>query len=254
MKNQTVVVDTGDSRMFYCARALSDMGLRTISKTAYDDKIAATYIFSPAKRFSREELSTLAEGSALLCGSLPTSHIALLDDRGIKHCNLLLDEVYAVENAIQTGEAALMLIIRATNTSIFTQKLFIFGFGRLGKALAKLFSDLGLNFAVCTNDYYERASAHITCNQVYDLNAPLQDADVIVNTIPAKIFGKERIEKATKCCYILDLASFSSLDNMDADSIGIPYDNALGLPGKYSPKSAGEILADAVFAIVQTLE
>lgn len=251
MNNLVYVIDTSDSRMFYLLRCLTDQGYNTCSRTSYDDRLPACYIYSPAKRFDKDELLQLSDNGILMCGTLPQAAQMILANKGIEYKNLLLDEVYAIENAMQTAEAALMLIIRATNTTVFKQRLVIFGYGRLGRALSRIFSGLRLDFAVCTNDYYERAAAHISCNDVYDINAPLDGVDVIINTIPAKIFPADRLAKATKCCYILDLASFSSLDNIDADSIGIPYDNALGLPGKYSPKSAGEILATAVINATQ---
>lgn len=246
MNNVTYVIDTSDSRMFYLLKSLTEQGYNAISLGAWEHKSPACYVYSPAKRLGQDELLALADNSTLLCGSMPQSGLLILESKGIVYINLLLDELFAIENAIQTAEAALMLIIRATNTSIFKQRILIFGFGRLGRALTRIFSGLRLDFAICTNDYYERAAAHISCKDVYDINTSLEGVDVIVNTIPAKIFASDRLSKATKCCYILDLASFSSLDNIDADTIGIPYDNALGLPGKYSPKSAAEILASAV--------
>lgn len=249
MKNPTFVIDTSDSRMFYTMRYISSQGYTTSSLTNYDNKGNAVYCFSPSKRFTAEELLKLTEGSVLACGNLPAQSAGIVEGRNIKYYNLLLDEVFSIENAIQTAEAALMLIIRATNTSIFEQRTAIFGYGRLGRALAKLYTGLGLNFAICTNDYYERASAHLSCKDVYDISAPLDGFDVIINTIPAKVLPLERLKNAVKCSYILDLASYSSVDVSEVESVGITYDNALGLPGKYSPKSAGEILAKAILNI-----
>lgn len=249
MKNLTYVIDTSDSRMFYVLRYLSNLNFNCQSLSSFMDKTSVIYCFSPAKKLTPTELMELNDGSIIMCGNLPLQCVNILDSKNIKYHNLLLDEVFSVENAIQTAEAALMLIIRATSISIFNMRLIIFGYGRLGRALAKIFSGLGLNFAICTNDYYERASAHISCKDVYDLNAPIEDADVIVNTIPAKIFSSERLRSATKCTYILDLASFTSVDSCDLESLSLTYDNALGLPGKYSPKSAGEILAKAILNI-----
>lgn len=249
MNNPVYVIDTSDSRMFYAMRAIEAAGRKVCSYNNYTDKAEAVYCYSPAKRFSNDEISNINSFSALMCGALPTETAQALKKRNIRHYNLLLDEVFAYENAIQTAEAALMLIIRATNTSIFQQRLVIYGYGRLGRAIANIFSSLGLNFAICTNDYYERAEAHLSCRDVYDLEAPIADADVVVNTIPAKIFSFDKLVKFKKSCYILDLASFASLDASYVTSLELNYDNALGLPGKYSPKSAGEILAKAILSI-----
>lgn len=246
MKNPMFIIDTGDTRMFYTLRYIKDKNYRAFSLDSFSGNESVVYCFSPAKRFTNDELLSLNNDSILLCGSLPLQYISLLESKNIRHCNLLLDEVFAIENSIQTAEASLMLIIRATSKSIFRMRHAILGYGRLGRALAKLFSSLGLDFAILTNDYYERASAHIHNCDVYDLSASLSDFDVIVNTIPAKVLSLDKLKSAKKCCYILDLASFSGVDSNDINSIGIAYDNALGLPGKYSPYSAGEILGDAI--------
>lgn len=249
MNNPLYVIDTGDSRMFHTMRAIKENGHRVCSYSSFSGEESAVYCYSPAKRFTKEELTRLNTNSALISGAMPNESITLLNERGIRHYNLLLDEVFAIENAIQTAEAALMLIIRATDISIFKTRIAIFGYGRLGRALANIFSSLGLDFAICTNDYYERAEAHISCRDVYDLSAPITDADVIVNTIPAKIFTFEKLVKVKKSCYILDLATFTAVENSHIQSLELNYDNALGLPGKYSPKSAGEIMAKAILNI-----
>lgn len=249
MNDRIYVVDTSDSRMFYAMRAIADAGKEVISYNNYHDAKSAIYCYSPSKRFSNEDLANINDHSALIAGALTQESVQALEKRNIKYYNLHLDEVFAYENAIQTAEAALMLIIRATNMSLFRQRLIIYGYGRLGRALANIFSSLKLNFAICTNDYYERAQAHLACRDVYDLDAPISDADVIVNTVPARIFGFDKLVKFKKSCYILDLASFSAIDNTCLESLELNYDNALGLPGKYSPKSAGEILAKAILSI-----
>lgn len=170
----------------------------------------------------------------------------ILASKKITYHNLLEDEIFAIDNAILTAEGALMLIIRGTNILIYKMKIAILGYGRVGKAMTTLLKGLGVNFSIFTNDYYERSTARLCNTTVSDLSEDLNDFDVIINTIPAKILSINKLKNTKKSCYILDLASFSSVEICDVNSLGIAYDNALGIPGKYSPKSAGEILAQAV--------
>ncbi len=170
----------------------------------------------------------------------------ILDAKNIVHHNLLKDEIFAMDNALLTAEGALMLIIRGTNTSIFKQKIAILGYGRVGKATAALLKGIDLDFNIFTDDYAECSMARLLGKEIYNLSESLNDYDVIINTIPAKILPLSKLKDAKKSCYILDLASYSGVEMCDINSLGLSYDNALGIPGKYSPKTAGEILAESI--------
>ena len=249
MKNPIFVIDTEDTRMFYTLRYIREKGYETHSNGSYDSNKPAIYCFSPSKRFCDGELYNICDNSIVIAGALPSDQINILQSKNISYKNIIHDEIFAVENCRQTAEAALMLMIRATNCSIFDLNISILGYGRLGKAVTNLLDKLALNISVHTSDYLERASAHITTNSVYDLTSTIENADVIINTIPAKVLSQDKLRCAKKSCYILDLASYSSVENADISALGLSYDNALGLPGKHSPKSAGKILTEAILRV-----
>ena len=249
MKKPIFVIDTEDTRMFYTLRYIREQGYETYSRGSYDSNKPAIYCFSPSKRFCDIELHDICDNSIFIAGALPTSQIEILKSKNISFHNIIHDEIFAVENCIQTAEAALMLMIRATNASIFDLKISVLGYGRLGKSVINILDKLGLDIAVHTSDYLERASAHMTTCNVFDLNSSIENADVIINTIPAKVLPQDKLKCAKKSCYILDLASYSSVENADISALGLSYDNALGLPGKHSPKSAGKILTDAILRL-----
>jgi len=77
------------------------------------------------------------------------------------------------------------------------------------------------------------------------------DVDVIVNTIPAEIVAAEKLLSIRKECYILELASMNVLDAEEAEKLELKYDIALGLPGKFTPESAGKSLAGAIIRSLQ---
>lgn len=249
MKNTAFVIDTNDTRMFYFLKELKNKGYTTMNLDTYDKKTPVIYCFSPSKRFTNDEISNLNNSSLLIAGNLPNSQKEILSEKNIQYRNILLDEVFSIENAYQTAEATLMLMIRATNLSLYDMKIAILGYGRLGKAIGDIFKRLGLNFSIYTNDYMEGATAHLLKCNVYNLEHSLKNYDVIVNTIPAKILTIDKLQTTKKSCYILDLASNSSCDYSDITALGLMYEMALGLPGKYSPKSSGKILADAVLRL-----
>lgn len=246
MKTPTFVIDTSDTRMFYTYRYLQNKKYKVCSIANNTEIGAAYYCYGPQKRFTNDELMNIPDKSDLFCGNLNDMQKKILEIKNITHHNLLSDEIFAMDNALLTAEGALMLIIRGTNISIFSEKIAILGYGRVGKAMATLLKGIDVDFSIFSNDYTEQSMARLLGKKIYDLDSELDDYDVIINTIPAKILPLAKLKGAKKSCYILDLASYSGVEMCDINSLGLAYDNALGIPGKYSPKTAGEILAQSI--------
>ena len=251
MKNLNFIIDTADSRMFYTFRYIKSKNYTTYTLDSYNNVNEGIYCYSPAKRLTISDVQHIPNNSYILAGRIESNINNLINDKNINYINILTDEVYAIENAVQTAEAGLMLIIRATTKSIYDLNIGILGYGRLGRALSKLFSSIGINYNIYTQDYYEQAIAHLCKCNVYDLDGDISTCDVLVNTIPAKTLSYEKLKTINNSCYILDLASFASIDSCDVNSLNLVYDNALGLPGKYSPQSAGEILGKAILRCME---
>lgn len=252
MKNPIFVIDTSDSRMYYTLRYIKSKKYTAYSLDNFDYSNKAIFCYSPAKKLTISDIEKIPPESYLLAGKVNGEIHSLIKEKNITYINTLTDEVYAIENAVQTAEASLMLIIRATTKSIYDLNIGILGYGRIGRALSKIFSSLGLTYNVYTKDYYEQAIAHLYKCNVYDLNGDISDCDVIINTIPAKTLAYEQLKTINNSCYILDLASHASIDSCDVNSLGLVYDNALGLPGKYSPQSAGEILGKSILRFTES--
>lgn len=246
MKTPNFVIDTADTRMFYTMRFLQSKKYNVCSIANNTNTGAGYFCFSPAKRFTNDELMNIPDKSHLFCGNLNDVQLKILDTKKIVHHNLLKDEIFAMDNALLTAEGAIMLIIRGTNISIFDMKIAILGYGRVGKATSTLLKGLGADFSIFTDDATEISMSRLLGKKTFNLNAPLNDYDVIVNTIPAKVLPLAKLKLTKKSCYILDLASYSAAEMCDINSLGLSYDNALGIPGKYSPKTAGEIFGAAI--------
>lgn len=246
MKTPTFVIDTSDTRMFYTMRYLQNKKYKVCSIANNLDSGPAYFCYGPQKRFTNDELMNIPEKSDLFCGNLNDMQKKILDAKNITHHNLLTDEIFAMDNALLTAEGAIMLIIRGTNVSIFSMKIAILGYGRVGKAISNLLKGLGADFSIFSDDYTELSMARLLGKKTFELKSSIDDYDVIINTIPAKVLPLSKLKDAKKSCYILDLASYSGAEMCDINSLGLSYDNALGIPGKYSPKTAGEILAQSI--------
>ena len=76
---------------------------------------------------------------------------------------------------------------------------------------------------------------------------------MIVNTVPAPILTEERMALTGRDVLLLELASEpGGIDAAAAREQGRRYLAARGLPGKYAPARAAEILRDAVYETMKT--
>ncbi|UOQ85626.1 dipicolinic acid synthetase subunit A [Gracilibacillus salinarum] len=176
-------------------------------------------------------------------------------DSYINNYNLSLETLMdrddvAIYNSIPTAEGAIMLAIKHTDFTIHHADVFVFGFGRVGQTTASSFAGLGANVSVISKDESELARIYEKGWQPYHLEQVedhMDDCQILINTIPAKIVDKKLLEKMNNQAIIIDLASKPGGIDFDfAKTRGIDAIHALGLPGMVAPKTAGEILANTI--------
>ena len=159
-------------------------------------------------------------------------------------------EELTVYNAVPTAEGAIEIAMRETKETLNHAKCLIAGYGRIGKVLAKMLHGLGANVTVCARKpgdlawidlmgYHAIHTEHICEEQQYS---------IIFNTIPALIFDTEVLARIPKNTLIIDLASApGGIDYNSAEHLGIKVIQALSLPGKVAPKTAGEIIKKTIY-------
>lgn len=162
-------------------------------------------------------------------------------------------EELAVLNAVPTAEGAIEIAMKLMPTTICKSNSLVLGFGRIGKVLAKDLKGLGANTYVEARKYEDLAwiSAY-GHNGIYlpDLKESLPVMDVIYNTIPHQIITSKLMKYIRKDCPFIDLASMpGGIDDVKASEHGIKVVHALSLPGKTSPKTAGDIIKQTVLNI-----
>lgn len=175
-------------------------------------------------------------------------------DGGFSLTNYFEREELAVLNAVPTAEGALEIALRELPFTIFRSKVLITGFGRCGKTLARVFAALGAKVSVACRKYADLAWAEIygcTPIPLGELDGALPQADLIVNTVPAKIFGRKRLLLIRKDTVLLELASVPSIGDEElAMQAGIKVIWARSLPGKTAPVTAGEMIAQTLENII----
>ena len=213
--------------------------------------------------FSKEriKLSEIVEhqkGSVLMGGLLPEEIVLMAEKRGVSVCDYYYREEFAVRNAALTAEAAAATLMEMLTESISTVPVLVLGHGRIGRLLSAILKALDAKVTVAARRFSELAwirSEGMTPLEFRLLDEEIGKFKVVFNTVPAPVLTKEKLVLMDKNALIIDLASEPcGTDFAAAEELGITAKKALGLPGKFAPKTAGEILKETVLNVLSEKE
>ena len=174
----------------------------------------------------------------------------------IQFFDYMNDELFQIQNALLTAEGAIHYAKQRIDKSIYGLDTVIFGFGRIGKILTYLLHSQGARVTVCARKQSDYAWCQLAgingvkiknTNNIYELNLINNKYDLIINTIPYWIMQEEFVKNIDSKTQIIDLASFPfGVDELLVKKYNLNYYRELGIPGRYSPLSAGEILGNTI--------
>lgn len=215
-----------------------------------------TLIFSPAKKFTVEELDNVPNNSNIICGNLTAEQQSFLAKKHITYTNILSDETFSIKNSNLTVEGILAIILTESPSSIYSNNIAILGGGRLSKALAIILGKLGVNYSIVImredspiSDYYLYSKNVLNRREFIDT---ISRFDIIVNTIPAIIFEDSMLMNFLHDAIYIETAStpsFNTLTNRNFRLVPAP-----ALPTRFSAKSSGELVYDFIIQNNQTQE
>lgn len=265
----------GDSRMLYAAERLGRAHLCGFQKLTpctglYNDGELFDYAVLPPQKspdgmnipcplsdilipYTALE-SVLKENGIVFTGYVCGALEKVCADRGFKIVNYLENEELALRNAVLTAEGALPVIINELPFSVFGTEMLITGYGRIAGILAKYLKTMGAKVTVACRKPEARVRAELQGCKTVDITrkgefqAAVSASPVIINTVPEKIFGEEEITAMKNMTLYTELASADGIEGSVPDKIRVI--TARGLPGKVSPVTAGEIIADAITAVL----
>ena len=169
---------------------------------------------------------------------------------GFEAFDYTASESFAVRNARATVEGALAIAIRETPITLNGANILVVGYGRIGKMLSSTLKDLGAKVTVIARRATDRAwawSQGLFAENYSEFLSLAPACDMIFNTVPAIVITKEILASLSKDTAVIELASPpGGIDLREAANLGIHVISALGLPGKFSPKTAGNIITDCV--------
>ncbi len=200
----------------------------------------------------------LSEGSVLMGGIIPEEIILSAEKQKIMIFDYYYREEFAVRNAALTAEAAAAIVMETLAESISTVPVLILGHGRIGRLLSAILKALDAKVTVAARRYSELAwirSEGMEPLEFRHIDEEIGKFKVIFNTVPAMVLTKEKLMLADRNAIIIDLASEPcGTDFSAAEELGITAKKALGLPGKFAPKTAGEILKETVLNFLSEKE
>lgn len=271
------VVLVGDDRQAACAAALARRGWRVRclgravpglpASTDPAVTAGAGVVVGPVTGFEGGRFAGAPEGFALDPERLPFRRGAIyiggrpgealrraIERQGARCHDLLQDEDFAAANAWPTAEGAVLRAQLLSRRVVAGRRSVVLGFGRCGSALARLLRGIGAPVTVVARRPEQRqAAAGLGCAVLpFDrLPETMARAELVFNTVPAPVLGREALARLPREALVIDIASRpGGVDWQAARELGVEAHLEPGLPARFFPLTAGEILADAVARIV----
>ncbi len=274
------VVIGGDSRQFYLAQYLEAGGLevemlsvqlpeqekRWMSSSCLEELVIhADIIALPVpvsqdgnhiKGMKEETLKDVAEyvteGQQLYGGILPLRFVKACEKKGCSCFDYMKSDTIAVENAVATAEGAIAELIQQSTGNLHGSQVLVIGYGRCGKVLCQKLHGLNAQVTVMARREEMRAEAEAIGFSSLPMFNDCRDAhfakyNFVINTVPSPVLTWETLGGFKQEVIILDIASApGGTDFIACKELGLTASLSLGIPGRYAPKTSGEILGKQI--------
>ncbi len=267
MKKFAVI--SGDLRQYYINEYFQNLGLFTELKTNMDfngyDFIVCSTPFSKDGEsincdfYSSYPINTfttlLKPWQKIFGGNLPKKLAYEFNETNIDFVDVLEDSHVVWNNATLTAEGLISKIIINTPFSIDGSNALIMGFGRCGINTALRLKALGCNVAI-----YDHTKVHLSQASSFgfdileykNFSNNLSKFNIVINTVPSKIFLPEHYALLNKDCILFEIASAPyGLEGNLATQNQLSLITCPGLPGVTAPKTAGELIAKSIISYLE---
>ena len=202
-------------------------------------------------------LDAMRPGQLMAGGRLDEETILAAQARGLLWRDYFAREELAVANAVPTAEGAIQLAMENMPITIHACRALVIGYGRIGRILADRLRGLGAFVTVAARRYEQLAWAETdgcTAQRLGEMGGWLCGYDLIINTVPARVLTEELLGDLKPSCLVIDVASKpGGVDLEAARRLGVPVIWALSLPGKVAPVTAGRVIQQTIYHILQEL-
>lgn len=218
--------------MAYLSKAGLPVAAYPTGKTGY--LLLPVPSFPHGNAYLEELLPQLPKGTVICGGNLGSYG-------SFETVDFLKDPYYLAENAAITARCAISIV--QERTELKDCSVLILGWGRIGKCLWKLLSDLGARVTVAARKPEDLAMIRALGGNsvpIRSMDKDLTAYKVILNTVPAMVLPEM---VTTPDAVILELAS---VPGMAGDNII----SARGLPGLMAPEESGKLIAETLMRLL----
>ncbi|MDY3279836.1 MAG: NAD(P)-dependent oxidoreductase [Eubacteriales bacterium] len=186
-------------------------------------------------------------GQKIVCGLTDPSLEAMAEKKGWTLWRVLADEDYICRNAALSAEGAVYAAMHAADFALGQAHCLVIGYGRIGQALTAMLRGLGARVTVAARRRESREAAGEGSIDLPQLHEALPEMDVVFNTVPALVLGRELLARVKPHALLIELASAPyGIDGPAAREMGLRAWTEGGVPGRYCPQSAAALLLDYV--------
>lgn len=200
-------------------------------------------------------LKNLQHEHYLIGGNIYNEVIDICSNENIPYFDLMKNEDIALLNAIATAEGTIAEAIYKSSINLHNSNALVLGYGKCGKVLASKLQAIGVNVVVAARKESALVEAYTNCIQgieLHKITLKIKNFNFIFNTIPSLIMDEKLLLSISPETTIIDIASLpGGVDYETAKNLNLNAHLCLGIPGKISPKSSAEILADAILPILK---
>lgn len=204
--------------------------------------------FALVKLDALEVLDSVRDTPMIIGGKLGAKFKETALGNGQRVFDLMQRPEFTAGNAAVTAEGALSRLMNASDKAVQDMRVLVIGWGRIGKLLLQKLSGLGTRPCLMSKNPEARALAGAMGYEALTPDcgsALMRSFDAVINTAPAPVLGD--LSALRDSCILLELASTpGGFDAQEASARGMEYIAAPGLPGKYAPVSAAELIFRAV--------
>lgn len=262
----------GDSREKYLAYQLERKGIEMIHPELVDrlkDK-KADIILLPTpvsmdhftvkategqRKVNLKEVLEIAEKDQLIFGGMfPEDFRVALEEKGAVVYDFMKMDDIAIQNAVATAEGAIAEAVFMSNEILHGQEVLVLGYGRCAEVLANKLKGLSARVTVMARREEARSRAWTFGNDILEFGnvEDIGKFHYIFNTIPSMCITREWIDRLNRYCCIIDIASKPGGTDFDyCSKKGIRAKLCGSLPGRYAPKTSGELLAQKIESILK---
>ncbi|GKX31805.1 dipicolinate synthase subunit A [Vallitalea longa] len=214
---------------------------------------------SKEKILYKDLFSLITKDQRIFSGPYKNDVIEYAKENDIRLFDIVAAYEFAILNSVPTAEGVIGMMIENLGITLSGSKCLVLGYGRCGMAISDLAKKMNMDVYVASASNEELIMAEIKKYKTLKIEDKklllvdyltrefldesnfiinLERFNYVINTIPASLININLSKKLDNYIFI-DIANIYEDDKNK-------FINARGIPGKYSPKTAGKIISDVI--------